>query len=146
RIPTVVSHGERVANYAIAVARELGIARTAWQSIKQAARFHDIGKAAIPASLLTKPAPLTPAEIAIMQWHVHAGAAILQATRSLSDVAPIVRASHEWFGGEGYPDRLDGDRIPLASRIIAVVDAYDAMTEDRCYRARLDPRRAVAEL
>jgi len=111
-----------------------------------AARFHDIGKAAMPHALLTKPSRLTPGEMAIMRRHADVGATILNATATLISAAPIVQASHEWFAGGGYPFRLAGEAIPLASRIIAVADAYDAMTQDRVYRVRFDTNDAIAEL
>jgi len=101
---------------------------------------------ALPDALVTKPSPLTSGEKAIMRRHVDVGADILEATDTLRTAAPIVRASHEWFGGGGYPQQLAGSTIPLASRIIAVVDAYDAMTQDRAYRTRFDSSDAVAEL
>ena len=81
-----------------------------------------------------------------MRLHVDIGAEILEATRSLAVVAPAVRASHEWFGGGGYPRQAAGITIPFVSRIIAVADGYDAMTQDRAYRSRLDSSDAVAEL
>lgn len=81
-----------------------------------------------------------------MQRHVDAGAEILGTTATLATLAPIIRSSHEWFGGGGYPARLIGSNIPLPSRIIAVVDAYDAMTQDRAYRLRVDSTEAIAEL
>jgi len=139
------AHGDRVARYAQAVAREMGIADLG-PSLAIAARFHDVGKLAIPEALVTKPSPLSDGEKAIMRQHVDVGADILEATDTLRIAAPIVRASHEWFGGGGYPQQLAGDAIPMASRIIAVVDAYDAMTQDRAYRIRFDSADAVAEL
>jgi len=84
--------------------------------------------------------------MAIMRQHVELGADILEATRTLTYAAPTVRASHEWFSGGGYPRRTCGAAIPLASRIIAVADAYDAMTQDRVYRIRFNSSDAVAEL
>ena len=146
RCPELAEHGSRVARYSIELARELKVAPSLLRAIELAARFHDIGKIAIPDSLLTKPSPLTPGELAIMRRHVDAGADILAATEGLATIAPLVRASHEWFGGGGYPSRLAGAAIPLPSRIIAVVDAYDAMTQDRSYRRRLDSSEAVSEL
>jgi putative nucleotidyltransferase with HDIG domain len=145
RLPDTVAHADRVSRFAVSVARELGVARVVGPILEDAARFHDIGKAAMPDALLTKPSPLTPGEMGIMRRHVDVGAEILSATH-LSAAAPIVRASHEWFGGGGYPRRLAGMAIPLASRIIAVVDAYDAMTQDRSYAVRFDSTDAVAEL
>jgi putative nucleotidyltransferase with HDIG domain len=146
RIPDVVEHAERVARYTQSIARELGLDEARIARFELAARFHDIGKAVTPEAVLTKPSPLTASEAHIMRRHVEAGAAILLATETLVDLAPIVRASHEWYGGTGYPDRLAGVAIPLASRIIAVADAYDAMTQDRQYRTRLDAVEAISEL
>jgi putative two-component system response regulator len=146
RMPETVAHSDRVARFAVSVAREMEIDHIVGDSIEVAARFHDIGKAAMPDALLTKPSPLTPGEMAIMRRHVDAGAAILASSRALEPAAAIVLASHEWFGGGGYPRKLAGAAIPMASRIIAVVDAYDAMTQDRAYRIRLDSTDAVAEL
>ena len=146
RTPQVVAHCERVARFALAVAQEMQLADTLGPELEAAARLHDIGKMAIPEALLTKPSPLSPGEVAIMRRHVNAGAEILRRTRTLSEVEPFVRASHEWFGGGGYPAKLQGGAIPIASRIISVCDAYDAMTHDRAYRARLDSAEAVSEL
>jgi putative two-component system response regulator len=146
RMPETAEHGERVARYAHSVAREMGVLLDIGPALAAGARFHDIGKIAIPEALLTKPSPLTAGEIAIMRQHVEVGAEILQVTSTLADAAPIVAASHEWFSGGGYPWKLAGDEIPLASRIIAVADAYDAMTQQRAYRVRFDASDAVAEL
>ena len=146
RIPDVVAHGERVARYVQSLARELGVHASLGPLIEDAALFHDIGKAAMPDALLTKPSPLTPGEVALMRRHVDVGAQILEATGSLAAAAPIVLATHEWFGGGGYPRKLSGDEIPLASRVIAVADAYDAMTQTRAYRKRIDSSDAITEL
>jgi len=134
RIGETAAHGERVARYAQSVAREMSVLAEVEPALAIAARFHDIGKMSIPEPLVTKPSPLT------------SGADILETTGTLRVAAPIVRASHEWFGGGGYPRQLAGDAIPLASRIIAVVDAYDAMTQDRAYPVRFNSADAVAEL
>jgi putative two-component system response regulator len=146
RTPETMAHSERVTRYAMSVARELGLAGDDLQRLEGAARLHDMGKLAIPESLLTKPSALSPGEQAIVRRHVDTGAEILASTRSLHDLASIVVASHEWFGGGGYPRQLAGDAIPLAARIIAVVDAYDAMTQTRQYRGRVDSADAVCEL
>jgi len=146
RIPDTAAHGERVARYAQSVAKEMGLEEALGLALVGAALFHDIGKAAMPDALLSKPGPLTPGEMAIMRQHVDVGAEILDATRTLAGAADGVRASHEWFGGGGYPRKIAGDAIPIASRIIAAVDAYDAMTQDRAYRSRFDSADAVAEL
>jgi putative two-component system response regulator len=146
RVPETMVHSERVARYAESVARQLRIEHAVGAILDVAARLHDIGKAAMPEALITKPSPLTVGESTIMRRHVDAGAEILASTETLADAAPIVHASHEWFGGTGYPLKLAGSAIPVASRIIAVADAYDAMTQDRYYRTHLDSADAVAEL
>jgi len=146
RIPETMAHGERVARYARSVARELRVEHEVGSALDVAARLHDVGKAAIPEALITKPSPLTPGETAIMRQHVDAGAEILVSTETLAEAAPIVQTSHEWFGGHGYPLKLAGTSIPLASRIIAVADAFDAMTQDRSYRSQLTSTDAVAEM
>jgi len=146
RVPDVMPHGDRVAFFARLIAREIDLGDEALAVVERAARFHDIGKAAVPLALLSKPSRMTAAEITLMQRHVEAGADILAATKTLGPIAPIVRASHEWFGGGGYPATLSGQAIPLASRIIAIADAYDAMTQTRSYRALLGRNEAVAEL
>lgn len=152
RAPDVMRHSERVMAFSVSIARELELDAAVLEALEQAALFHDIGKVAVPEPLLTKPSALSPAEFAIMRRHADAGAEILEATAavggaaSLRSSAAAVRASHEWFGGGGYPEKLAGTAIPLASRIIAVADAYDAMTADRSYRKSLDSGDAVAEL
>ena len=145
-MPDVVEHSERVVRFAIATAKELNVNASQIQLLERAARFHDIGKLAMPEAVLTKPSPLTPGEVTIMRGHVDTGAEILMSTATLRSTVPIVKASHEWFGGKGYPDGIAGQAIPLASRMIAVADAYDAMTQDRHYRTRLGAVEAISEL
>jgi putative nucleotidyltransferase with HDIG domain len=145
RTPDTMAHSERVARYAVSLAAELGYEGPI-DEVDAAARLHDVGKIAVPEALLTKPSPLTPGEQVIMRRHVDAGAEILAASRTLQDLAPVVLATHEWYGGGGYPLQLAHDAIPPASRLIAVCDAYDAMTQDRDYRRRLDSNDAISEL
>jgi putative two-component system response regulator len=145
-LPDVMEHGDRVARFAHSVARELSLGADDCRIVALAARFHDIGKAAMPGALLTKPSPLTPDEQAVMRRHAEIGADIVMSTRTLTDLGPIVRATHEAFAGWGYPRRLRRAEIPLASRIIAVVDAYDAMTENRPYHRAIGSSEAVTEL
>jgi putative nucleotidyltransferase with HDIG domain len=145
-MPDVLGHTERVVRYTSSIARELNLAPDALDTLEEAALFHDIGKMAMPEAVLTKPSPLTPGEAVIMRAHVDAGADVLNATMTLRAAAPVVLASHEWFGGSGYPRGLAGHAIPIASRIIAVADAYDAMTQDRRYRSRLGAVEAASEL
>jgi response regulator RpfG family c-di-GMP phosphodiesterase len=145
RTPDVRAHSERVSRFTVSIAHELRLEPAMIAIAGRAGRLHDLGKVAMPQSLLTKPSPMTEAEIDVMRRHADAGAEILADT-TLRDLAPIVRATHEWFGGGGYPARLEGTRIPLLSRIISVADAYDAMTQSRAYRHRLDAGEAVNEL
>ena len=146
RMPETRAHTERVARYARSVACELGVEAVVGAELGVAAHFHDIGKLAMPDALMTKPSPLTPGETAIMRRHVEVGAEILAATATLCHATHLVLASHEWCGGGGYPRNLSGAAIPLASRIIAVADAYDAMTQDRVYRVHFDSSDAIEEL
>ena len=112
----------------------------------RAAELHDVGKVAIPDSILQKPGPLAPDEQQLMRRHTLIGENILSAASALAGVGRLVRSSHERFDGTGYPDRLQHEEIPLASRIIFVCDAYDAMTTDRPYRKAMSEEHAVAEL
>lgn len=146
RIPQVMAHAKRVARFALGTALEVGCERAIGGDLELAALFHDVGKAAIPDALLTKPPPLTPGETAIMRRHVNAGADILESVGALRQLAPIVLATHEWFNGGGYPGKHAGHDIPLPSRIIAVADAYDAMTQSRQHHVQMDAADAVAEL
>lgn len=146
RIPDVLEHSLRVVRYTLSIAREITLDLNSLALFEMAAKFHDIGKLAMPEAVLTKPSPLTSSEAMIMREHVDAGTEILSASKTLRTAAPFVRASHEWFGGTGYPQGLAGTAIPLASRIISVADAYDAMTQDRRYRSRLDALEAASEL
>jgi putative nucleotidyltransferase with HDIG domain len=147
RTPDTMAHARRVARYSLSVAREMCLRRELADAIEQAALFHDIGKLAIPESVLTKPARLTLGEMAVMRRHAMVGSEILRATRTLRRLAPMVVASHEWFGGGGYPLGLSGRSIPLGSRIIAVADAYDAMTHvSRRSRAPVSSDAGLAEL
>jgi putative two-component system response regulator len=147
RTPDVMAHGERVARYAHALARESGCESALYPTLGRAARFHDIGKIAIPEALQTKPSTLTAGEESIMRRHVDVGAEILASTRTMSEVASVVLATHEWYAGGGYPMNITGVAIPLAARIVAVVDAYDTMTQNcRDYRLRFNAADAIAEL
>jgi HD-GYP domain-containing protein (c-di-GMP phosphodiesterase class II) len=111
-----------------------------------AAQLHDIGKVGVPDSILHKPSSLSESEWAIMKKHPDVGAEIVSRVKGLDDVAHVVAAHQEKFDGSGYPRGLRGEQIPLAARIIKVVDAYGAMTEDRVYRKALGDQKAVQEL
>ncbi len=137
RHPGLGSHVEDVANLAVACAEGLGLSADDVGSVKRAAELHDIGKVGIPAELLTKQGPLSPEEWEFMGRHSIIGERILAGVPSLARVASMVRSSHERWDGDGYPDGLAGEEIPLGARIILVADAFCAMTEARPYaRAR----------
>lgn len=149
------AHLRRVADYAVAVAARLGIEGHQLETIYYAAMLHDVGKIGVPEAVLRKPGPLTPEEEEVMRRHPEIGARMVAGLDLLSDAAPAIRHHQErWDGGNGsgaggypgYPDGLRGEQIPLGARIIAVVDAYDAMTSHRPYRSALSHRDAVAEL
>ncbi len=116
------------------------------QVIRRAAFLHDIGKIGIPDQILLKPSELNEREWAIMRQHPKRGANILRTIAGLAEVARLVEAHHEHYDGSGYPSGLRGEDIPLGARIISVVDAYTAMTEDRVYRPARSHEEAVAEL
>jgi HD-GYP domain-containing protein (c-di-GMP phosphodiesterase class II) len=112
----------------------------------RAAELHDVGKAAIPDAILNKPGPLDQDEWAFMRRHTLVGERILAAAPALAPVAVIVRSSHEWWDGNGYPDALAGTAISLGARIVSVCDAFDAMTTERPYARALSQAAALAEL
>jgi putative nucleotidyltransferase with HDIG domain len=137
-------HTRRVQDEALRLARALSVDDEGdLQAIRAAALLHDVGKLAIPEHILNKPGRLTPAEYEIMKRHAPVGADILSVIGFPYDVAPIVRYHHENWDGSGYPDGLAGDRIPIGSRILAVVDCFDALTSDRPYRPRMEDRDAL---
>lgn len=108
--------------------------------------LHDIGKVGIPESILGKAGPLTDEEWGVMRTHPLIGAQIVEPMRFLGEAVQIIRCHHERFDGKGYPGGMGGDEIPLAARIFAVVDSFDAMTSDRPYRGALPLDRAMEEL
>jgi putative two-component system response regulator len=140
------AHLRRVAGYSEQVAEALGLSAEDRLDVRYAGILHDIGKIAVPDAIIHKPGPLTPDEERAVQEHSAHGAAIIAPMRFAPRVAPIIRAHHEHWDGRGYPDRLAGGQIPLGARIIAVVDAWDAMTTDRSYRSSLDADEASRRL
>ena len=139
-------HADEVAKLALSAGRDLGLAGADLRALRYCAMLHDIGKIGVRSDILTKPGRLTPSEFEEIKEHSAIGDALLKRIPLLSDVAPLVRAVHERYDGAGYPDGLQGNAIPLPSRIVAVCDALHAMTSDRPYR-RARPRDvALAEL
>jgi diguanylate cyclase (GGDEF)-like protein len=139
-------HLSGVAALAEPAAERLGLSTQEIRRIHMAAELHDIGKSGIPDAILNKPGPLDPEEWAFMRRHTVIGERILLAAPALTPTAELVRSSHERFDGDGYPDGLKGDEIPLGARIVAVCDAFDAMISDRPYRDAMPVADAVAEL
>jgi diguanylate cyclase (GGDEF)-like protein len=144
--PDLREHSSEVADLAIAVARRLGMDGEDIDEIARAAELHDVGKVGIPDAILDKPAGLDATEWELMYQHTILGERILNAAPALRPVARIVRSTHERWDGAGYPDGLRGTAIPLAARIVAVCDAYDAMTTDRAYSAAVQHEAACREL
>jgi HD-GYP domain-containing protein (c-di-GMP phosphodiesterase class II) len=139
-------HGERMVSLSEETARELGLPEEQVKALHWGANLHDIGKIGIPDEILNKPGPLSQVEWAVMQRHPIIGARIIAPVKKLSNVAPIIRAHHERYDGAGYPYGIKGDDIPLGARIVAVADAYTAMTDERVYRKACSHAEAVAEL
>lgn len=141
-----ITHGHirRVQQYAVGLAKHLGITDTAQISaIEAASLLHDMGKLAVPEYILNKPGKLTPAEFDRMKLHASIGADILSAIDFPYPVVPIVRHHHENWDGTGYPDGLHSTAIPIGARILAVVDCFDALTSDRPYRPRMADADAI---
>ena len=144
--PNLGDHLNGVTELVQAVARELGIEGDQFDHLRDAAALHDIGKIAIPDSIINKPTDLTPQEWGLMRQHTLIGERIVTSAASLHAAAPLVRSSHEAFDGSGYPDGLAGDAIPLGARVIAVCDAFDAMISNRSYSPATTIDNALTEL
>ena len=139
-------HGERAKRKARRIAEELGLPEQMVRYVEFAALLHDMGKIGIDDAIITKPGKLTPEEYEIMKKHPEIGYQILKPVKFMGPVAQIVLYHQEWYNGQGYPEGLKGEEIPLGSRIVAVIDAWDAMTSDRPYRKALGREKAVSEL
>ncbi|MFH7319311.1 HD domain-containing phosphohydrolase [Desulfurivibrio sp. D14AmB] len=139
-------HTERVADYSRRIAEQMGLAQPAIERLAQAAILHDIGKIATPDAILLKPGQFTPLEKDLIRLHAVAGYEMLTGVAIYQDLAEIVLHHHERHDGTGYPDHLAGEEIPLAARILAVADAFDAMTTNRIYQPRSDVASALAKL
>jgi diguanylate cyclase (GGDEF)-like protein/putative nucleotidyltransferase with HDIG domain len=146
RHPDLDGHSCDVALLAEATAQRLGLEPDDVEAVRQAAQLHDIGKVAIPETILHKPGALDEDEWRFMRRHSEIGERIIAEAPSLSRVAAMVRASHERFDGAGYPDGLRGSEIPLGARIVCVCDAYSAMISERAYSPALTPQAAEREL
>jgi HD-GYP domain-containing protein (c-di-GMP phosphodiesterase class II) len=143
---STAARGDGVALLAERVALRMGLSPEQARDVRHAAMLHDVGKLAVPTEILTKPGSLSREEWEVMRRHVSLGSELLQRVEAFAHLAPIVRATHERWDGEGYPDGLSGEGIPLAARIVAACDTYDAMTTERPYRPAATREAAIAEL
>ncbi|MFQ5876238.1 MAG: diguanylate cyclase [Acidobacteriota bacterium] len=141
---TTQRHIRRVQTYAVELGRVLGLTEPDLEALKAGALLHDIGKLAVPEHILCKPGRLNREEFEKMKIHPRIGAEILETVHFPFPLVDVVRSHHEKWDGTGYPDRLKGDEIPLAARILSVVDCYDALTSDRPYRRPLTKEEALA--
>ncbi|MBA3240880.1 MAG: HDOD domain-containing protein [Acidobacteria bacterium] len=142
----VYGHSRRVSSYSLAIGRRMRLSVPLLEQLSLAALMHDVGKIGTPDSILLKPAALTDDERAVVRLHAERGARLLAEVPNMNEVAEAVRHHHEDFDGTGYPEGLAGERIPVASRVIRVADAYDAMTSPRPFRDALTHEAAVGEL
>jgi hypothetical protein len=135
-----------IASIVVEMARQLQLPDTEVDRIRIAALLHDVGKVAVPQSILDKPAPLSSAEWRTVVQHPRIGQVILEHAAALRDAVPIILHHHERYAGHGYPYGLRANEIPLGARIVAIADAYDAMTNDRPYKRAMSHDAAIAEL
>jgi HD-GYP domain-containing protein (c-di-GMP phosphodiesterase class II) len=136
----------QVSAYCRVLAHFIGLPEEQVDLAAQAGLLHDIGKAAVPDAILTKPGPLTDDELQVMTDHPNWSAELVAKSGDLGELVGPVLYHHEWFDGRGYPKGLSGNQIPLLSRMIAVADAYDTMTTPRPYRMALPSAAALSEL
>lgn len=144
--PYTRGHTQRVASLALAIGRELRLSPEQLRILNRAALLHDIGKIGVPDAILNKPGKLTEDEFAAIKEHPGRGYAMVANVRALRDELGGIRSHHERLDGSGYPDGLAGEAIPLAARIIAVADVFDALTSPRPYRGPWSQERALAEI
>lgn len=141
-----LGHSFRVARYAVALARRLGVGGEMLTALEWGALLHDVGKLGIPPEILHKEGPLSDREMAMVRQHPRHGYRLLRRLAFLGPALDVVLSHHERWDGCGYPNRLAGERIPLPARIFAAADTYDAITSDRPYRPARGHDEAVAEL
>ena len=139
-------HSKKTAEYAAQIAQALGYSSDRIAMLKAAALLHDIGKIRVPDNILLKPGPLSDSEWIAIREHPKFGATILKPIKSLGSCLPVIQHHHEHFDGKGYPAGLRGKDIPVEARILAIADAYDAMTSPRPYRSKLHPQEALDEI
>jgi diguanylate cyclase (GGDEF)-like protein/putative nucleotidyltransferase with HDIG domain len=146
RDPHVAGHAAKVADYAVAIGADLGLKAERLESLRQGGLLHDIGKLGISEDVLHKPARLADGEYTYVKTHTTLGAEFLETCHGLRHLAPFIRHHHEWWDGNGYPDHLKGEQIPLEARILAVCDAVEAMASDRPYHRGMALSEIMVEL
>ncbi len=144
--PYTTGHSSRVCQYSLMIARGMGLDEKAMETIESAALLHDIGKIGVPHAMVHKPGPLTQEEAQVLRRHPTIGWELLSCLRHWEAVRDAVRHHDEWWDGNGYPDGLRGNDIPLFTRIVTVADAYDAMTTERTYRGAAEHEAALEEI
>jgi len=139
-------HSESVVSYAIILGKELNLASSLMDDLRIVAKLHDIGKIGVPNHILNKPSSLSADEYELVKGHAYFGYSILKAAPTTINVADYILHHHEWYDGNGYPDGIKGEQIPVLSRIISIVDAYVVMTHDAPYRKAMKKEAAIEEL
>lgn len=143
RDPYTNGHCHRLSDYGTKLARKIGLSEVEIDAVRKGGVIHDIGKIAVPDSILLKPGKLTPEEYDIMKIHPEAGENICKPLKSLAPVLPIIRGHQERWDGTGYPDKLVATDIPITARVIGIVDFYDALMTVRPYKRALDVKQAL---
>ena len=139
-------HSERVTRFALLLGRELQLSDEDLEVLRYGTPMHDLGKIGIEDAILRKPGPLTPEEFDVMKTHTTKGTKIVEMVPDLHQAVPIIRSHHERWDGQGYPDGLAGEDIPLLARVVAVADAFDALVYDTPYRQGQSVDIAFAEI
>ncbi len=144
--PYTRGHSERVSRFSVAIAQAMGLSQTEIEHIRVSALLHDVGKIGIDDRVLKKPAQLTDEELALMRTHPQKGYKIMSQIPAMRDFLPGMYMHHEMINGEGYPQGLKGEEIPLMARIVSVADTFDAMTTERPYQRAMDVKTALKRL
>ena len=144
KCPVMTGHSERLMDYAVGFGEYLGLTSEELEILRAGSLLHDIGKVAVPDSILMKPGKLSAEELVIMRRHPIVGEEICAPLKSFRHLLPLIRHHHERADGSGYPDGLMGDSIPLSAQILQLADIYDALTTDRPYRRELSRENALA--
>ena len=145
-LPAVAAHMERTGRLARAFVKDLGLGDRLARLVVAAARLHDIGKLGVPPWIMEKEGPLTDFEYGLMREHPLIGQNLIERKRELLPIGSLIRSTHEHWDGSGYPDGLSGAAIPLPARIVAICDAFDAMTKPRPFSASLSITTALTEI